>query len=251
MATSRTRSATVLLLGALALILPGRAQAQAMGSISGVVMDSQGDAVSGITVRAVDALDPNKFYSGVSDGGGNFTISRIPVGTYSVIPRTAGTSWMLKDPLPLIDVRSNQPTNVAITLIQMRETAPAYGRYVTPQPTLGANTVQMGYLALAGVAAAASIANIFQINDLEDDIDSLNRRFDTQDDAFRQFVDDFQGFTNDFNSFRNDFNRFQREFDDHQDQLDRLADEFDDFRGDFFDFRRDFDDFVASPLARR
>jgi hypothetical protein len=251
MATNRSRSAKLLLLGALALCLPGRARAQAVGSISGVVTDSQGSPVSGITIRAVDALDPNKYFSAVSDEAGNFTVSRVPVGSYNVIPRTAGTNWMLKDALPLIDVRASQPTNVGITLIEMRESAPAYGRYVTGQQTLGANTVQMGYLALAGVAAAASIANIFQINDLEDDIDGINNRLDLHDDEFRLFVDDFQSFTNDFHDFENDFNRFLQDFADHQDQLDQLADDFDDFRRDFFDFRRDFDDFAASPLARR
>ena len=92
----RSRIAFFVLASFLVALLPQATLAQdGFGTITGLVMDSDDAPISGITVRAVDALDPTRFYSSITDHSGSFSLARVPVGTYHVFPRTAQTSWII------------------------------------------------------------------------------------------------------------------------------------------------------------
>ena len=108
------QTAALFLITAATVFMPldGWAQ-EGFGSIRGTVVDADANPVAGISVRAVDALDPTKYHSSVTDSAGAFRISRVPVGTYHVFPRTARTQWIIKDATPLVDVMADETADVS------------------------------------------------------------------------------------------------------------------------------------------
>jgi outer membrane receptor protein involved in Fe transport len=74
----------------LALVLPAPASAQTgAASITGLVTDSSGAAVPGVTVTATNTAT-NVTYTAVSNEAGNYTIASVPVGTYVVKAELSG-----------------------------------------------------------------------------------------------------------------------------------------------------------------
>src|SRR6185503_5081186 len=65
------------------LLLPGASFAQVASSITGIIKDSSGGAVPGVTVKAVNELTTKSLES-VSDGQGAFRIDDVVPGTYRV-----------------------------------------------------------------------------------------------------------------------------------------------------------------------
>src|SRR5687767_14084550 len=78
------RSALLLLFAALVLVLIPRLASAQTGSISGVVRDTQGGVLPGVTVEVSSPQMIEKVRSTVTDGNGRYQIVSLPVGTYKV-----------------------------------------------------------------------------------------------------------------------------------------------------------------------
>ena len=78
------RSALVLVFAALVLVLTPRLALAQTGSISGVVRDSQGGVLPGVTVEVSSPQLIEKVRSTVTDDNGRYQIVRLPVGKYTV-----------------------------------------------------------------------------------------------------------------------------------------------------------------------
>src|SRR5687767_9220804 len=78
------RSALLLLFAALVLVLTPRLASAQTGSISGVVRDTQGGVLPGVTVEVSSPQMIEKVRSTVTDENGRYQIVRLPVGTYKV-----------------------------------------------------------------------------------------------------------------------------------------------------------------------
>src|SRR5262249_31742943 len=90
------RSATRLLLSTLVLtvMLPSLAAAQ---SITGVVRDTSGAVLPGVTVEAASPALIEKVRSAVTDGGGQYRIENLTPGAYKVTYSLTGFSNVERD----------------------------------------------------------------------------------------------------------------------------------------------------------
>lgn len=82
-----------------AMFMPGAASAQS--SISGLVTDSSGGILPGVTVEASSPALIEKVRSVVSDGQGRYTIADIRPGLYKVVFSLAGFSSLVRDNIQL------------------------------------------------------------------------------------------------------------------------------------------------------
>lgn len=80
---SRYRAYT-LFVGILLWLIPPVVEAQQTAGISGIVRDSSGGVLPGVTVEAASPALLEKVRTAVSDGEGRYTIIEIPPGTYTV-----------------------------------------------------------------------------------------------------------------------------------------------------------------------
>ncbi|HTS34106.1 MAG TPA: carboxypeptidase regulatory-like domain-containing protein [Candidatus Solibacter sp.] len=87
----KARSLVLLFLTLWVLSFSGYAQSGATGAIAGVVVDSEGNPVSGaqIDITFVGTTATREVFS---DASGNFTVASLPVGTYDVVVKAAGFS---------------------------------------------------------------------------------------------------------------------------------------------------------------
>ena len=86
---------------ALAMVLPGAAQAQTgAASITGLVADSSGGAAPGVTVSATNQAT-NVEYTAVSNQAGVYTITSVTVGTYVVKATLTGFKTATTRPIQL------------------------------------------------------------------------------------------------------------------------------------------------------
>lgn len=88
------------LLALLVLVLPCRLWSQAVGTIVGTVSDASGAIVSGAKVTATN-LGTQVAQSSMTNGSGQFTISNLSVGTYSVTAEAASFSSSKADGVTL------------------------------------------------------------------------------------------------------------------------------------------------------
>ena len=85
----------VLVLGAVGLILPAAAFAQA--TIAGVVRDSSGAVLPGVTVEATSPALTEKVRTVVTDGEGAYRIVDLRPGTYTVTFTLPGFNTVKRD----------------------------------------------------------------------------------------------------------------------------------------------------------
>src|SRR5580765_7523816 len=78
---ARAQNRSVLLAVAFAVMVPSAAAAQ---SIAGVIRDSSGAVLPGVTVEASSPVLIEKVRTGVSDGAGQYRITGLNPGTYSL-----------------------------------------------------------------------------------------------------------------------------------------------------------------------
>ncbi len=91
----QSRRARYALLGACLLMIPTTALAQE-GTIAGTVRDEQGGALPGVTVEATSpALIGVR--TTVSDGLGQYRITNLPIGTYTVVFTLSGFQRQQRD----------------------------------------------------------------------------------------------------------------------------------------------------------
>src|SRR5512139_156784 len=90
------KSGILVVLGALALVLaPSIASAQAV--LSGVVRDTSGAVLPGVTVEAASPVLIEKVRTSVSDGNGRYQITELRPGTYSVTFTLTGFNTVKRD----------------------------------------------------------------------------------------------------------------------------------------------------------
>jgi hypothetical protein len=82
---------------AIALLIPSTASAQA--TIAGVVRDVSGAVLPGVTVEAASPVLIEKVRTAVSDGSGQYRITELPPGTYSVTMTLPGFSTVKREEL--------------------------------------------------------------------------------------------------------------------------------------------------------
>ena len=76
--------ATVLVLMVLAILMPGVARAQQNGSIAGIVTDTTGSLLPGVTIETSSPALIEQTRTAVSDGRGQYRIVDLRPGVYSV-----------------------------------------------------------------------------------------------------------------------------------------------------------------------
>jgi len=93
------RLAAIVMLLVSAALIPAHAFAQ--GAITGVVTDSSGAVLPGVTVEVASSALIERGRSAVSDGTGQYQIVNLPPGTYSVTFMIAGFNTLKRDGIEL------------------------------------------------------------------------------------------------------------------------------------------------------
>src|SRR5882762_786137 len=90
-------------LAVMATVLPATVLAQSVstGSITGVVRDTSGAVLPGVTVEAASPVLIEKVRSAVADSSGVFRITDLRPGTYSVTFALSGFSTLRRDKIEL------------------------------------------------------------------------------------------------------------------------------------------------------
>src|SRR5262245_49161162 len=83
------------------LILPSSVFAQALASITGVVKDTSGAVLPGVTVEAASPVLIEKVRTVVSDGTGQYRIEQLRPGTYSVTFALTGFNGVKREGVEL------------------------------------------------------------------------------------------------------------------------------------------------------
>jgi len=91
----------LLALVSLGLVLPIAANAQSLASVTGVVKDTSGAVLPGVTVEVSSPALIEKTRSTVTDGAGLYQIIQLPPGTYSVTFTLTGFSTVKREGLEL------------------------------------------------------------------------------------------------------------------------------------------------------
>src|SRR4051812_13231737 len=113
-------SLIALALGALLMLIPSTAAAQAVtGTLLGNITDSSGGAVPGATVTATD-VDKNISRTAVSNESGYYIFSSLPNGTYTVDAELQGFRKMARQGVK-VDVNTTVRVDLALSVGQMTE----------------------------------------------------------------------------------------------------------------------------------
>src|SRR4051812_7779242 len=96
------RSCVLLILFLVSALIPSTASAQGvLASITGVVKDSSGAVLPGVTVEVSSPVLIEKTRSAVTDGSGQYRITELRAGTYSVTFTLTGFSTVKRDGIEL------------------------------------------------------------------------------------------------------------------------------------------------------
>lgn len=109
---------------ALTLLLPATASAQA--AISGVVKDSTGSVLPGVTVEAASAALIEKTRAVTTDGAGQYRILNLPPGTYDVTFTMDGFKTIRRTGV-ILEGNFTAPINVDLELGTLNETVTVAG----------------------------------------------------------------------------------------------------------------------------
>ena len=111
-----------LALGALVLLalMPGAAFAQE-GQIAGTVRDSSGAVMPGVTVEAASPALIEKVRTATTDDSGQYRITNLPVGTYTVSFALDGFNKQQRNDI-ILTTGFTAPVNVTLTVGQQAET---------------------------------------------------------------------------------------------------------------------------------
>jgi len=130
-----------------------------LGSVTGQVLDLSGKPVADALVVAISGTDPQVGGQTYTDGNGNYTITGITVGAFTVkagIGTSLGTSAgniERAGTTAVVNITLNGgAVNVSgvVTQVQNSVTTPISGLPVAYYQTIGANRIAMGYVLTAG-----------------------------------------------------------------------------------------------------
>ena len=107
-------------------LLPGIAAAQQNGSLAGVVTDSTGSLLPGVSVEASSAALIEKTRSAVTDGRGRYRVVDLRPGVYSVTFTLPGFSTVRRDAIELT-VGFTAAVNAELTVGNVSETVTVQG----------------------------------------------------------------------------------------------------------------------------
>lgn len=125
---------------AIVLLTPHSSQAQAVGSIVGTVTDPSGAVVPNVTVTATNE-DTQVSQSAVTGNAGNYTIPRVPVGTYKVSVEAKGFQKGSASGVTL-DVSQTRAVNFTLALLSVSESV----KVDTTPPLLNTTDATIGGL---------------------------------------------------------------------------------------------------------
>jgi hypothetical protein len=119
---------TLLLLFCAFLVAPSGAyaQASAQASITGVVRDSSGAVLPGVTVEASSPVLIQKVRNAVTDGNGQYRIVDLPAGTYSVTFQLTGFTTVRREGVELSGAFT-APVSVELRVGALEETVTVTG----------------------------------------------------------------------------------------------------------------------------
>ena len=107
-------------------VVPHAASGQASGSIAGNVEDSTGGALPGATVEVASSALIEQVRVAVTDGSGNYQISALPPGVYSVTFTLAGFSVVRREGIEL-SAGFTAPVNAELAVGSIAETVTVTG----------------------------------------------------------------------------------------------------------------------------
>lgn len=106
-------------------LMPAAALAQGSVTIFGTVSDASGSVVPGATITATHAQTALERVT-ASDANGNYTISQLPVGVYTVKAELSGFKTFLQERVQ-VQVDENRRVNVVMELGQLTESVTVAG----------------------------------------------------------------------------------------------------------------------------
>src|SRR2546425_1388945 len=118
-----------LAIAAFTVLLPGAAYAQE-GQIAGTVRDSVGAVVPGVLVEVTSPALIEKARSATTDGSGQYRITNLPVGTYTVTFTLQGFSKQQRDSV-VLTTGFTAPINATMAVGQRSETITVIGETPT------------------------------------------------------------------------------------------------------------------------
>lgn len=120
----RTYSRVLIVVGV--LMAPSLAQAQALGVLAGIVRDTSGAVLPGVTVETASPALIEKVRVAVSDGSGQYQIVNLPPGTYSVTATLPGFSTAVRDGVA-VSVNVTTSVNIELRVGTVQETVTVTG----------------------------------------------------------------------------------------------------------------------------
>ena len=114
---------------ALLLLLPAAVLAQ-QGNIAGTVRDAQGGVMPGVLVEAASPALIEKVRSTTSDTNGQYRITNLPVGTYSVTFTLDGFTKQQQNNV-VLTTGFTAPVNATMTVGQLTDTVTVVGEAPT------------------------------------------------------------------------------------------------------------------------
>src|SRR5687767_2635094 len=114
-----------LVLAAVTMLMPAAAGAQGSVTIFGSVADGSGAAVPGARITATSGQTGSERVA-VSDTSGNYAISALPVGTYTVKAELAGFRTFVQEQIH-VQVDENRRVNVVLEVGPVAESVTVAG----------------------------------------------------------------------------------------------------------------------------
>src|SRR5688500_5422404 len=124
-----SRCVKVTLVAALLILLPISAFAQ-QGQIAGTVRDAQGGVMPGVLVEVTSPALIEKTRAATTDAAGQYRITNLPVGTYSVSFALEGFGKQQRDNI-VLTTGFTAPVNATLTVGQLQETVTVTGESPT------------------------------------------------------------------------------------------------------------------------
>ena len=127
-----------------ALLIPSAVHAQSTGAIAGVVRDTSGGVLPGVTVEASSPSLIEGVRASITAGSGNYQILQLPAGTYSVTFTLPGFSTVVREGVELTTAfTANINADMPVGGVEETITVTGASPVVDIQSTRGQATLQL------------------------------------------------------------------------------------------------------------